>query len=52
MAMKKYIFLDIDNTLIDFNECAKISIIEGFKKYGLAYEEVMFEIFTKVNDSL
>lgn len=50
--MKKYIFLDIDNTLLDFNKCSKISIQEGFEKYGIIYHEDVFDIFVKINDSL
>ena len=50
--MKKYIFLDIDNTLLDFNKCSKISIQEGFKKYGITYHEDVFDTFVKINDSL
>ena len=49
--MKKYIFLDIDNTLLDFNKCSKISIQEGFKKYGITYHEDVFDTFVKINDS-
>lgn len=50
--MKKYVFLDIDNTLLDFNKSSKISIIQGFEKFGLEYKEYMYDVFTKINDDL
>ena len=31
--MKKIILIDLDNTLIDFNECARHSIIDIFNKF-------------------
>ena len=50
--MKKYVFLDIDNTLLDFNKSSKISIVEGFRRYGLKYSENIFDTFVLINDEL
>lgn len=46
------ILLDVDNTLLDFNECAKVAIKEAFKSWGLNYNENVFPIFKEVNDIL
>lgn len=43
--MKKIILLDLDNTLIDFNECARHSIIAAFKEMSLPYTDKVFETF-------
>ncbi len=47
--MKKIILLDLDNTLIDFNLCAKHSIINSFKKHGFTYTDSVFETFIAEN---
>ncbi len=47
--MKKIVLLDLDNTLIDFNECARHSIINSFKKHGFTYTEKTFETFITEN---
>lgn len=43
------ILLDIDNTLIDFNECARHSIIKIFNDFNLPYSENVFETFIEEN---
>ncbi len=43
--MKKIVLIDLDNTLIDFNECARHSIINCFKELGLTYTDNVFETF-------
>ena len=49
----KLIFIDIDNTLLDFDECVKQAMETGLKKYGLKrYESYMFDVFTKTNNKL
>ena len=50
--MKKYILADLDNTLIDFGECARHGMMDGFKKYGLPYEDSFFDVFTTENNKL
>ncbi len=47
--MKKYILIDLDNTIIDFNECARHSIIDIFAKFDLPYSENVFRIFITEN---
>ena len=50
--MKKYILIDLDNTLIDFNECARNSIITNFEKFGLPYREDTLDIFIRENNKI
>ncbi len=47
--MKKYILIDLDNTIIDFNECARHSIISIFEKFNLPYSENVFKTFIEEN---
>ncbi len=49
MNNKKIVLLDLDNTLIDFNECAKHSIIRSFEKHGFTYTEEVFTTFITEN---
>lgn len=50
--MIKAVFIDIDNTLIDFNECAKVTMAKILGEYGIAYEAHMFGVFKGINDGL
>ena len=43
------VLLDIDNTLIDFNECARHSIIKIFNDFNLPYCNNVFETFIREN---
>ena len=43
------VLLDIDNTLIDFNECARQSIIRIFNDFNLLYSDNVFKTFTDEN---
>ncbi len=47
--MKKIVLLDLDNTIIDFNECARHSIMDIFEKLGFEYNENVFETFITEN---
>ena len=47
--MKKIILIDLDNTLIDFNECARHSIINAFSELGFTYTDKVFETFITEN---
>lgn len=47
--MKKTILLDLDNTIIDFNECARHSIMGIFKELGFHYDETVFTTFITEN---
>lgn len=49
MNNKKIVLLDLDNTLIDFNECARHSIINIFEELGFDYTEKVFETFIAEN---
>ncbi len=51
--MIKLIFIDIDNTLLDFDAYVKESLRSGFEKFGLRkYEDWMYETFEKENSKL
>ena len=47
--MKKIILMDLDNTIIDFNECARHSIMDIFADLGFHYDENVFETFITEN---
>ena len=47
--MKKIVLIDLDNTLIDFNECARHSIINAFNELGFTYTDKVFETFITEN---
>lgn len=47
--MKKILLIDLDNTLIDFNECARHSIINAFSELGFDYSPVVFDTFIEEN---
>ncbi|MBE6801898.1 MAG: noncanonical pyrimidine nucleotidase, YjjG family [Ruminococcaceae bacterium] len=46
---KKIILIDLDNTLIDFNECARHSVIDAFAELGFTYTPKVFETFIEEN---
>ena len=46
---KKILLIDLDNTLIDFNECARHSIINAFEELGFTYTENVFKTFIEEN---
>ncbi len=48
----KAVFLDVDNTILDFNICAKESMKATFLDFGLRFEEKMFPSFLEVNGHL
>lgn len=48
----KAVFLDIDNTLLDFKACSRLSMQKSFAECGLAYTEDMYTTFHRVNDGL
>ena len=47
--MKKIILMDLDNTIIDFNECARHSIMGIFEELGFQYNENVFSTFITEN---
>lgn len=51
--MIKVVFIDIDNTLLSFDEYVKLSMREGFHHFGLKeYEDRMFDVFLGINAKL
>ncbi len=50
--MKKAIFLDIDNTLLNFDECARESMKRAFADFDLPFNDDMFDMFERVNLSI
>ena len=49
----KVVFIDIDNTLLDFDIAIKTGIKEGFKKYNLGeFTDEMFVTFEHINNNL
>lgn len=46
------ILIDLDNTLIDFNACVKISMRELFPEYGLVFKDEYFDTFLEINNDL
>ena len=50
--MKKAIFIDIDNTLLDFDKCAYLSMKRSFEDFGLPFDDSMFDTFERVNLSV
>ena len=51
--MIKAIFMDIDDTILDFSAFVKKAMKEGFEKYGLLpYSDKMFLLYNKINGKL
>ena len=47
------VFIDIDNTLLDFDAYVRQTMKEGFAQFGLkTYEPYMYDIFTAENNKL
>ena len=51
--MVKAVFLDVDNTLLDFDRCGVVAMRQGFEELGLPFEDWMyFDTFNHINDPL
>ncbi|MDD6284784.1 MAG: YjjG family noncanonical pyrimidine nucleotidase [Firmicutes bacterium] len=50
--MIKVVFIDIDNTLLDFDEGARQSIKNTCAEFGIEYSDIMFDTFQSVNNEL
>ncbi len=50
--MIQAVLLDIDDTLLDFGQAARLSIQEGFARLGFPFTEKVMAVFTQVNDEL
>ena len=48
----KVLFLDIDNTLLDFDAAAAWAMEQCFHKAGLEYKSEMFSVFTEENNKI
>ena len=46
------VLIDIDNTLLDFNACAKNAMCDGMTEVGLEFKDYMFDTFRTINDRL
>ena len=44
------VFIDIDNTLLDFDLSARQAMSAALKEYGVSYRDDMFPTFKKIND--
>lgn len=52
MEKIRAIFMDIDNTLLDFDSCAKQSMEKAAEDLGIKFPEDIFHIFKSTNDAL
>ena len=50
--MIKAVFIDVDDTLLDFRACAKEAMQATMKEFGMVYEESMFPVFWQINSEL
>ena len=50
--MTTTIFIDIDNTLLDFDKCAYLSMKSSFEDCGLPFDDNMFATFERINLAL
>ncbi|MBR6525428.1 MAG: YjjG family noncanonical pyrimidine nucleotidase [Clostridia bacterium] len=48
----KAILLDVDNTLLDFNECARVSLKEAMEQCGFVYQDSMYAVFERENNAI
>lgn len=50
--MIRAIFIDVDNTLLDFNKCASRAVAEIMTDNGVEYNDEFFRVFKSINDDL
>lgn len=48
----KAVLLDIDNTLLDFNECSRLAMKKAFEEHGLTFSDLVFTTFITTNNGL
>ncbi len=48
----KAVLVDVDNTLLDFNESAKLAMKMSFERFNLPFTEAVHPTFIKINDGL
>lgn len=50
--MIRAVFMDIDNTLLDFDAAAQEGMEHCFEDAGLTYKPEMFTVFKEENDQI
>ncbi len=50
--MLKAVLIDVDNTLLDFNKCARISMTTALKEHNIDFQEPIFDVFHEINNNL
>lgn len=50
--MIKTVFIDIDDTLLDFEECSRLSVSASCRQHDIPYSDELFSCFTKVTARL
>ena len=50
--MIKVVLLDVDNTLMDFHECARQAMYLTAEELGISFPADIFEVFTEINNGL
>ena len=50
--MIRAVFMDIDNTLLDFDAAAQEGMAHCFEDAGLIYKPEMFSVFKEENDRI
>ena len=48
----KAVLLDVDNTLLDFDESSRVSMYAAAEQLGIALPEGFYQVFKRINDSL
>lgn len=49
--MIKYVLIDIDNTLLDFNKCSENAIKQACLVHGVKYERRIYDAFSTINEN-
>lgn len=52
MGKYKYLFLDIDDTILDFKACERNAITKTIERYGLKATDELIEAYSEINQSL
>ncbi len=50
--MTKVIFIDVDNTLLDFDKCSEDAMLNTCLDFGITFKPEMFDAFKKINKGL
>lgn len=52
MFMIKAVFIDIDDTLLDFGKCSEYAMRESYRDFGIKFSKFMFPVFAEINAEL